>query len=101
MAKKFAFFVGGIFLFLGAWLFVGFDRYVGDHEVGSGWNPFIKADPTFQVIFKNPAQYTLDRDSFDSLDNARKMQFLEYCSIRHGIHDPYRCEEYIEGTRIK
>lgn len=101
MAKKFAFFVGGLSLFLVAWLFVGFDRYVGDHEVGSGWNSFIKTYPTFQVLFRNPAQYILDRDSFDSLDNTRKDQFLEYCSIRYGIHDPHRCEEYIEETRVR
>ncbi|MFY3384166.1 hypothetical protein [Paracidovorax sp. MALMAid1276] len=101
MAKKFTFLLIGIALFLGAWLFLGLDRYVGDHEVGSGWNLFIKAKPTFQLIFKNPAQYTLDRDSFDSLDHARKIQFLEYCGIRHRIRDPYLCEEYIEGIRIK
>ena len=101
MAKKIAFFVGGIFLFLVAWLFVGFDRYVGDHEVGSGLNPFIKTSPTFRTIFRNPAQYTLDRDPFDSLDNSWKIQFLEYCSIRYGIHDPYRCEEYIEKMRVR
>jgi len=101
MAKKIAFLVVGVSFFLVAWLFVGFDRYVGDHEVGSGLDPFIKANPTFQIIFKNPAQYALDRDSFDSLDDARKIQFREYCGIRHGIKDPYRCEKYIEETRIK
>ena len=101
MVKKFAIFVSGISLFLVAWLFVGFDRYVGDHEVGSGWSPFIKTSPTFRIVFKNPAQYALDRDPFDSLDNSRKIQFLEYCSIRHGIRDPHRCEEYVEGARIK
>lgn len=101
MAKKIVLLVGGIFLFMVAWLFIGFDYYVGDHELGSGWDPFIKAYPTLQIAFKNPAQYTLDLDSFDSLDKTRKIQFLEYCRIRHGIGEPYRCEEYIEGRRIK
>ncbi|MCT6721432.1 MULTISPECIES: hypothetical protein [unclassified Acidovorax] len=101
MTKKIAFFVGTLSLFLTAWLFVGLDRYVGDHEVGSAWNPFIKTTPTFQVLFRNPAQYTLDRDPYDSLDSTRKNQFSEYCGIRYGIHDPHRCEEYIEQTRVK
>jgi hypothetical protein len=101
MPKKFIGAVGVIVLLLVVWLFLGFDRYVGDHEVGSGWNPFIKAEPTFRVLFRNPSQYTLDRDAFDSLDSSRKIQFIEYCGIRHGIRDPYRCEEYIEGARIK
>lgn len=101
MVKKHGSVVGGALLVLLAWLFVGLDRYVGDHEVGTGWTPFLKASPTLQVFFQNPAQHALDRDAFDAIDSARQIQFLSYCRVRHGMQDPHHCEEQIEAMRVK
>lgn len=79
---------------------MGFDRCVGDHEVGTSWQPFIKSKPSFKVRFHNPAQYILDFDPFDKLDSKRKQEFLEYCAIRYGMEDPYNCEKTVEIGRI-
>lgn len=87
-------------LLLGSWLWVGFDKYVGDHEVGSAWAPFLKSRPTLVLLFKNPAQQGLDRDAFDTLDAARQQAFRDYCAVRFGIADPHRCEKAIEDRRL-
>lgn len=87
-------------LLLGSWLWVGFDQYVGDHEVGSAWEPFLKSRPTLLLLFKNPAQQGLDRDAFDTLDAARQQAFRDYCAVRFGIEDPHRCEKVIDDRRL-
>ncbi|CAN7541880.1 hypothetical protein [Acidovorax sp. LjRoot117] len=101
MKKKYLGILIGLIIFSLAWIFVGFDRYVGDHEVGSWWTPFIKSAPTSRIFFHNPAQYTLDREPFDSLDDERKEQFIQYCYIRYGTKMPYDCEILVEARRIK
>lgn len=87
-------------LLLGSWLWIGLDKYVGDHEVGSAWEPFLKSRPTWVLLFKNPAQQGLDRDAFDTLDAARQQAFRDYCAVRFGIEDPHRCEKVIEDRRL-
>ena len=101
MAKRYAYITSSALVICVTWLFVGLDRYVGDHEVGPGWTLFIKASPTWQVFFQNPAQHALDRDAFDAIDSARQTQFVAYCRVRHGTKDPHRCEEQIEAMRVK
>lgn len=80
-------------LFFLSWIFIGLDDYVGDHEVGSHWNPFIKSKPTFQIIFKNPIVDILDIRPIEEIDEKTKIDFLEYCSIRWGINDFKKCYE--------
>lgn len=82
-----------------AWLFLGFDRYVGDHEVGVSWQPFLKASPTFQLTFSNPAQPVLDIVSFDNLDAESRIRFSRYCRVRYGTEDVERCYEAIYAAR--
>jgi hypothetical protein len=60
------------------WPFVGFDHYVGDHEVGDGWDIFMKPSPSLQLRFHNPAQLVLDIVPFDQLDDARKEEMRRY-----------------------
>lgn len=80
--------------------FVGFDRYVGDHEVGASWDPFIKSKPMLKMLFKNPEQYTLDFDPYESLDKDKQREFVEYCDIRWGTRDPHSCEKIVQSHRI-
>ncbi|SFD78551.1 hypothetical protein [Paracidovorax konjaci] len=87
-------------LLLCGWLWIGFDRYVGDHEVGAFWEPVLKAQPTFTVLFRNPAQRALDREPYDSLDAARQQAFRTYRSIRYAMTDPQQCEKAIEDRRL-
>ncbi|MBF9266783.1 hypothetical protein [Paracidovorax cattleyae] len=87
-------------LLVGSWMWIGFDKYIGDHEVGSAWEPFLKSRPTFTLLFTNPAQQGLDRDAFDTMDSARQQAFRDYCAVRFGIADPYRCEKAIEERRL-
>lgn len=82
------------------WLFVGFDRYVGDHEVGTQWDPFIKHKPTATVFFQNPAQIGLDIAPFDTLDEGQRKNVIEYCQIRFGVDDVKRCYEVMLATRV-
>jgi len=86
-------------LLVGGWLWTGLDNYVGDHEVGSTWEPFLKSRPTFTLLFTNPAQQGLDRDAFETMDPTRQQAFRDYCAIRFGIADPHRCEKAIEDRR--
>ena len=87
-------------LVLAAIPFVGFDNYVGDHEVGTSWDPFIKSKPTLQMLFKNPEQYTLDFDPYETLTKDKQFQFIEYCEIRWGTRDPHTCEKIVQSHRI-
>lgn len=82
-----------------AWLFVGFDHYVGDHEVGSWWEPFIKFKPTFQVKFKKPEQRIMEFEPYETLDLGRKRSFIEYCEIRWGTNNPQECEKIAANHR--
>ncbi|WP_211465962.1 hypothetical protein [Collimonas silvisoli] len=87
-------------LVLVTWLFVGLDRYVGDHEVGSGWDPFIKHKPTTTMFYKNPAQFGLDMEPFKSLDEDDKKNLIEYCRVRYGTDDIKRCYELFLAGRV-
>jgi hypothetical protein len=83
-----------------AWLFVGLDRYTGDHEVGVQWDPFIKHKPTMTVYYKNPAQVGLDMVPMDSLDDSGKKNLSEYCQVRYGTDDIKRCYELFLASRV-
>lgn len=87
-------------LLLGSWLWIGFDKYVGDHEVGSAWEPFLKSRPTLTLFFANPAQQGLDRNTFHTMDAAHQQAFSDYCAVRFGIPNPQRCEQAIEDRRL-
>lgn len=99
MQRRTSFTIASLLL-LSSCLWVGIERYVGDHEIGKSWEPFLKSRPTFTLLFTNPAQQGLDRDAFDTLDAARQQAFQDYCAVRFGIADPHRCEKAIEGRRL-
>jgi len=80
--------------------FVGFDQYVGDHEVGTSWDLFIKSKPTLRMLFKNPEQYALDFDPYETLGKDKQREFIEYCEIRWGASDPHVCEKIVQDHRI-
>ncbi|WP_098497800.1 hypothetical protein [Collimonas sp. PA-H2] len=83
-----------------AWLFVGMDRYVGDHEAGSAWDPFIKHKPTITTFYKNPAQVGLDMVPMETLDESGKKSLIEYCQVRYGTDDIKRCYEAFFASRV-
>lgn len=100
MRKNYLLLSGSLLVLVMAWLFIGLDRYVGDHEVGTSWMPFFKSVPTTKVLFHNPAQHALDRQPFHSLDSDRQEQFMEYCRIRYGTRIAHDCEVLVERGRI-
>lgn len=100
MRKNYLLLSGSLLVLVTAWLFIGLDRYVGDHEVGTSWMPFFKSVPTTKILFQNPAQHGLDREPFHSLASDRREQFMEYCRIRYGIRIAQDCEVQVEGGRI-
>jgi len=75
------------------WPFFGFSHYVGDHEMGAGWDLFVKSSPSFQLLFTNPAQDGLGPDivPFDQMDDARKEHMQRYCKIRYWVDDVAEC----------
>ncbi|TFW10188.1 hypothetical protein E4K72_02170 [Oxalobacteraceae bacterium OM1] len=92
--------LGAIAVCMAAWLFVGFERYVGDHETGMFWEPFLKRRPSLQMTFRNPAQSDLEILPPDSLGADTKAEFLEYCRVRFGLDDMAICFETIKAARI-
>ncbi|MES2743537.1 MAG: hypothetical protein V4754_21665 [Pseudomonadota bacterium] len=68
-------------------LFVGVDRFVGDHEVGVTWIFFLKHKPTVQFEFSNPAQLGLELIPINKLTPGQRKKVIEYCDIRYGIVD--------------
>ena len=97
--KKIIFVAAPLILVL-VWLFVGLDRYTGDHEVGAQWDPFIKHIPTMTVFYKNPAQVGLDLVPMDSLDESGKKNLSEYCRVRYGTEDIKRCYDFFAASRV-
>jgi hypothetical protein len=85
---------------LTSWLFIGFDYSVGDHEVGSGWDPFIKSKSTFRMLFENPSRNGLDYERFDTLSPVRKKEFIEYCTYRRGVSDSLECQKINDSNII-
>jgi hypothetical protein len=81
------------------WPFVGFDHYVGDHEIGDGWDMFMKPSPSLQLRFHNPAQLVLDIVPFDQLDNAQKEEMRRYCKIRYWVDDLVECYRLVYAAR--
>ncbi len=90
--------ISAIFLAL-CWLFIGFDHYVGDHDMGEDWNPFIKSSPSFIMLFEDPSRTGLEYDRFDTLSPERKARFIHYCKFRRGTSDPYACQK-INDSKI-
>jgi hypothetical protein len=81
------------------WMFVGFDRYVGDHEVGSSWDPFMKSTPDLQIFFVNPVQRGLEFEPPDQLDDNQKALMRHYCEVRYGATDMPTCYRAIKAAR--
>jgi hypothetical protein len=81
------------------WPFVGFDHYVGDHEIGAWWDIFMKSSPSLQFFFSNPAQPTLEIIPFDQLDDLRKEDMRRYCKIRYWVDDIEECYRLVYSSR--
>jgi len=97
--KKTLFVAVPLILVLG-WLFVGLDQYVGDHEVGVQWDPFIKHRPSTTVLFQNPAQVGLDMVPFENLGENKKKSVIQYCRVRYGTDDIKRCYDSFLASRV-
>jgi hypothetical protein len=82
------------------WAFVGFERLVGDHEVGVTWEPFLKHRGTLQVRFTNPSQQGLEIIPFEDLSNEEKTNFIQFCEIRYGLTDPKQCYARIAARSV-
>lgn len=82
------------------WAFVGIEHVVGDHELGSTWEPFVKHRPSLQMRFTNPAQRGLEQVTFETLSPAEQTAFIEFCGIRFGASDPEKCHAALAGRSI-
>lgn len=89
-----------ILLTLAGWLFVGYDLYVGDHETGNNWVPFLKHRPGLQLKFVNPSLRGSDLVPFESLAPESQGAMIEYCKVRHGTAEPKACYEAIQASRV-
>jgi hypothetical protein len=94
--RKRYYILASFFLMLSGWIFIGFDHYVGDHEVGTFWNPFIKSKPTLQVLFENPIVDRLEIAPLNTLSSETRLKFIEYCEIRWGISNTEDCHKKTE-----
>ncbi|WP_211440938.1 hypothetical protein [Collimonas humicola] len=92
--------VAAVLVLVLSWLFVGLDRYVGDHEAGGGWDLFIKHKPSMTVFFSNPAQFGLDMAPLDKMDDGAKKDLVEYCKVRYGTDNMSRCYELFQSSRV-
>lgn len=79
-------------------LFVGFDRFVGDHEVGTYWVPFEKSTPSWDLWFQVPAQRSLELVPYDDLTEDERTRFLAYCKIRRDTDDLRKCYKLAEDA---
>ena len=83
------------------WTFVGFERTVGDHEMGVSWEPFLKHRPSMQLLFENPAQNGLELAPLEELPPAGQTAFIEFCDIRFAEADTAKClERFVATPRI-
>lgn len=82
------------------WIFVGFERVVGDHEMGVAWEPFIKHRLSLQVRFENPAQKGLELVTLEALSPTKQATFIEFCAIRFGMTDTAECQKRLVERRI-
>lgn len=83
---------------LAAFAFVGVDWDVHDHELGSGWELFIKYGPTFQLRFENPALSGVEPIPFEQLSMDAKQRLRAYCAVRYGEDDVQRCYGRIQAA---
>ncbi|GKT00878.1 hypothetical protein AVKW3434_15835 [Acidovorax sp. SUPP3434] len=98
--QNFRYFVLCFLMILLAWLFLGLDKYTGDHEMGVSWSPFIKAQPSWIIFFQDPSQDGLEYERYDLLRAEDKARFMEYCKYRRGTLDPYECQKINDASRI-
>jgi len=75
--------------------FFGFVYNLPDEELDGGWDIFIKPSPSFQFVFKNPAETKYDLVPFDQLDDARKEATRRYCKLRYGLDDIAECYRWM------
>lgn len=98
--KGVAVIAGGAVVVAAMWAFVGFERIVGDHEVGASWEPFIKHRPSLQMRFENPAQKGLEIVEFENLSPDDQAAFTNFCAFRFGTTDAARCSAALVGRMV-
>jgi len=82
------------------WSFVGAERIIDDHEVGTSWQIFIKHRPSLHLTFKNPAQKGLEIVDYNALSSSDRASFLEFCNIRFGIIEPLQCQTILRKRTV-
>jgi len=82
------------------WAFIGVERLVGDHEIGTVWEPFLKHRPSLQLRFSDPSRQGLEKVPFEELDRREQMRFIEFCTIRYGEENPAKCHSKIAARKV-
>ena len=77
------------------WAFVGVERTVGDHELGTSWEVFVKRRPAALMLFHNPSRQGLEVLPFNALSLSDQAAFIEFCAIRFGVTDPLQCRAMV------
>jgi hypothetical protein len=79
------------------WLFVGVERIVDDHEVGTSWQVFVKHRLSTRLIFENPAQQGVELIQYEALTRTDRASFIEYCDVRFGTRNAEQCRMALLG----
>lgn len=78
-------------LAIAAFLFVGLDRKIGEHD--DNYAVFLKQVPTLKTAYLNVADCGMCEvvPRFEDFDEGRRESFAEYCEVRFGIDDIRVC----------
>lgn len=87
-------------LIIGAWLFFGVEETPREHH--TEYEFFAKQEPTFQVVFRNPAVCgECDTPPLSLLSAAQKADFARFCRVRYGLDEIRMCHAiYAEWQRM-
>lgn len=85
---------------IGAWLFFGVEETPREHH--TEYEFFAKQEPSFQVVFRNPAMCgECDTPPLSLLSAAQKADFSRFCRVRYGLDEIRMCHAiYAEWQRI-
>jgi len=86
------------------WAFIGVVRTetqtFPSGQLNIDWKFFIKHNPSFRLKFENPIPYYWQDRSFGLLEDlSKKVEFIDFCSIRFGVTDTVRCYELLSRKR--
>lgn len=87
-------------LFMGVWLFLGIEEIHREHQ--TDYLFFVKQEPTFRVIYSNPADCgECDVKPLSTLGLAEQSEFRNFCNVRFGLEEIRECHAiFAESQRM-